>query len=547
VTALAEVPSVERSLRPQMSRWRWAWWLPLAAILMVQAILTVRLVDHKPSGDEARYIYAGHQLIYEMLHGGGSPFYETYFSGNPYIYSPMAAIADHFGGIVAVRLMSTVFMLAVTAVLFATAQRLFGFKAAYASAALFAVIGLTHSLGVYANYDALTFLMLSLAAYCAVRASEPDAGFRWLLLVPLLLLLANLSKYMSILFDPIVIVLALGSMRGWKLISKRIAILGVATLAVLVLAFGLAGGSFVHGLVYTTLARPTGANVVLGANYLTPGELIAEAWHWVGPAVALATIAVLTALLRRENPTRTFALVLLLTAGLLVTLEAIHLHSDESMRQHEDFGAWFCCLAAGYLLSLTPRKLPGRILGSVTAVCLVGVIAASGIYYATHETIIDTFPTDQPLAKTLALASLIRPYLAMPGASYLISGSFAQLPYMDHQNIPWWRLSDDNYFKYPIPFRGGNAHGTVPGKVCVKFAPGCMYLEGPAAYKRAIRAHWFALISLYDRASGLAQDRAIEWAVERTRGYVLLTTVGGGPTWVYAPDFRHAASAVKGA
>jgi hypothetical protein len=60
---------------------------PLLIILAAQAFLTVRLsTGAYASGDEGRYIYAGHQLIYELWHGGGSPYYETSFSGAPVIF-----------------------------------------------------------------------------------------------------------------------------------------------------------------------------------------------------------------------------------------------------------------------------------------------------------------------------------------------------------------------------------------------------------------------------------------------------------------------------
>jgi hypothetical protein len=64
-----------------------------------------------------------------------------------------------------------------------------------------------------------------------------------------------------------------------------------------------------------------------------------------------------------------------------------------------------------------------------------------------------------------------------------------------------------------------------------------MYLEGAAGYRAAIQAHWFTLISMIGN-HGVAQDKAIDQAVEDTGGYVLLTRVGGQPTWIYArlPD-----------
>ena len=52
--------------------------LPLALILVVQAVLSARLLHTSGSPPAMRrcYIYTGHQLIYELFHGGGSPYYE---------------------------------------------------------------------------------------------------------------------------------------------------------------------------------------------------------------------------------------------------------------------------------------------------------------------------------------------------------------------------------------------------------------------------------------------------------------------------------------
>ena len=48
--------------------------IPVVAILVVQAFLAIRILHAtSASGDEAIYIYSGHELIHELWHGGGSP------------------------------------------------------------------------------------------------------------------------------------------------------------------------------------------------------------------------------------------------------------------------------------------------------------------------------------------------------------------------------------------------------------------------------------------------------------------------------------------
>src|SRR5262249_31937342 len=262
---------VDRRSAPTVAPARPGWlsWLPLAVIVVAQAMLSAKLISGTyASGDEGRYIYAGHQLIYEIWHGGGSPYYETYFSGAPVIYPVLAAIADSVGGLVAACLMSTVFMVIATIMLFLVTRDLFGYWSAMLSAGLFAGLGLTQDLGALATYDAMSLMLISVAAYCAVRTgkSRDDAGnasrsepTRWLLTMPVILFLANATKYMTLIFDPAVIALATLQVSGWKAMVKRTIALGLATLTLDSLFLFLAGGAYLHGLLFSTLARESGS------------------------------------------------------------------------------------------------------------------------------------------------------------------------------------------------------------------------------------------------------------------------------------------------
>jgi 4-amino-4-deoxy-L-arabinose transferase-like glycosyltransferase len=537
VTAVIGNVDVQRQALPRAAASRMAGWLPVALILVAQAVLSARLFHAGiASDDEARYIYTGHQLILELFHGGGSPYFETYLSGAPVIYPVLAAMADHVGGLVAVRLMSLVFMLAATTALFATGRRLFGYGTGLAAAGLFAGLGLTQDLGGLATYDAMSLMLMAAAAYCAVRTGrdDPHAG-RWLLLVPLALLAANATKYASVVFDPVVIGLAASRLagQGWKRMLQRVAALGAATGCVIALAMLLAGSAYLKGIMFTTLSRPAGAQAVIGAT-VTPGRsIIDESWAWIGAILVLGALAVLGALLIRRDLSLAAVLGLLLAAGLLVTLEALRLHSNESMQKHDDFGAWFTCIAAGYLLSRLAARSgqPGRSAGAVLA---AAVVLASGFYYSSRA--LGTYEGGNDTTYLAAYAAL-RPYLDRPGR-YLLGGlTDDELLYTEHLSVPWYDYFDDVYIKYPIPGRGGDSHGQVLGPACQVLRPGCMYLEGIAGYRAAISAHWFTLISMIGN-HGAAQDTAIEQAVEDTRGYVLLTRAGGQPTWIYAPAYR---------
>jgi hypothetical protein len=148
--------------------------LPLVAILAVQVLLTARLLKDVGSdhGDEAIYLYGGHQLIYEILHGGGSPYYETWYSGAPVIYPIIAALVDHFGGLILVRQMSALFMCITSILLYLTARKLYGYWPALAAVGLFSGLSITQNLGALATFDAMSLTLLAFAAYAAVQTYE---------------------------------------------------------------------------------------------------------------------------------------------------------------------------------------------------------------------------------------------------------------------------------------------------------------------------------------------------------------------------------------
>lgn len=533
---------------------RGAAWVPMVLVLAVQAYLSGRLFHlGTASGDEARYIYAGHQLIHEFWHGGGSPYYETYFSGAPVIFPVLAAMADHFGGYIAVRLMSLVFMLTATTMLFLTTRKFWGYWGGLIAASLFAGLGLTQDLGALATHDAMSLMLMTVAAYFAVRTGPRERYANWwLLAVPATLFLANATKYATLLFDPIVIGLAAAQVRseGYRRVFQRIMTLGAATSLIDVAAVALAGSAYYHGIMFSTLNRSRGsdpifATMIGNSSVASARTIVTYTWAWTGAILVAAVLALVLAVMSRRDRDHAMLLGLLVVAGIVVTLEGIHLHSVESMRKHDDYGIWFTCIAAGYLPGrFAPRiasLFGGRVLRrGVSALLMVvslGASAVLGAHYSAGAAV--TYEAKNQAANRV-FYDYLKPFLRLPHAKFLIGGlDNEQIIYTDHVNVPWYRLFDDVYLKYPIPGRGGDSHGERIGKVCGAVRPGCMYLEGPQAYLAAIHAHWFALISMvgghHDK-----QDAVIEQAVRSTPGYVLLTTYDRAPTWIYSPDYVRA-------
>ena len=517
---------------------------PLILILSAQAVLTIRLMPYVGSdhGDEAIYIYGGHQLIYELLHSGGSPYYETWYSGSPVMYPVLAAIADSVGGLTAARALSVVFMLVATALLFLTGRRLFGYWVGVTAAALFAGLGVTENLGALATYDGMSLALVACAAYAAVRSVSST---RWLLMIPIFLLAANAAKYMTVIFDPIVIVLAAYQLiPKWSRVCQRVLALASITIVLIGVVVFLAGAAYYQGIMFTTLARKGGSQNIFGAHLASVSTIGSLSWDWIGAISALGVLGLLVLLvcrseLRRDGP----LLVLLIVAGLIVTLGNIRLHTDQSMYKHDDFGAWFGCIAAAYGLASiadSTKKLQVKVPVLVIAAIATGL---SGYHYSQLVNMHTYFSTQSVTDYQEHTYSFLTPYLKPGNSEYLLaSRDDTTMVYGNHVALHWWQFFEDTYLKYPIPGRGGDVHGQATGLVCgdpplpSTADPQCMYLEGPAAYSTAIHAHWFALVTLV-HDHGLGTDAVILAALKSTPGYVQISNQDGGPTFLYAPDY----------
>jgi hypothetical protein len=529
---------------PALSRasHRIRYWLPLAVILVAQAALTIRLFGMATT-DEGRYLQAGHALIYEFWHGGGSPYYETYFSGAPDLYPPLAAMAQFVGGFAAVRLMSTFFMLAATTAMFGTSRRLFGYWPAVTASALYAGLFVTQAVGRNIIYDAMAISILSIAAYCASHADQ-QSGAGWLLSVVPLLVLADFTKYVSVIFNPAVIAICAYQIRhrGWKAMLQRVLVLAVSAALAFVLVAFIAGTAYWKGMLWTTFGRHVGQNAVLASVFEPPRTIISETMSWEGAVALAAAAAILVAAFTVKGRERWPLVALLFVLGMtavVVAVEGIHLHSNESMGRHTAYAAWYGCVAAGYLITaLVTRFSHAYWRAPMAGICAVGIVL-SGYHYSFQNHDFEDLGGVGIHSKAVpAYFAGLRPYLTDDARRYLIDGDTGyDIVSLDGLSIPWWDLTDDNYIKYPIPGRGGNWHWTTSGATCTSLRPSCQYLTGAAGYAAAIKAHAFALILLHRHS--LSTDAVIEHAVETTPGYVLLTDVGGGPTWIYLPDYQH--------
>ena len=243
-TLVAGRTEADRRARP--TRWRMPGGWPLLPVLIVQTLLTLRLVRADTAHqDEALYLWAGHLQWANWLHGTAIPPFPYYFSGAPVIYPPLGALADHVGGLAGARVLSLVFMLAATILLFSAARRRYGRRAAFFAAALFATLGPTLHLGAFATYKAMSLFLVALAAWCVLRAGDRGVLPGRMIAAGAALALASATAYSTVLFDVLVVVLAVLAAfpaPGGRVALRRAAIL-LATVIVLLGAGLLAGGS----------------------------------------------------------------------------------------------------------------------------------------------------------------------------------------------------------------------------------------------------------------------------------------------------------------
>ena len=164
----------DRPARP--TRWGVTSGWPLLPVLIVQTLLSLRLVWADTAyQDEGLDLWAGHLQWANWLHGTAIPPFPYYFSGAPVIYPPLGALADHAGGLAGARVLSLVFMLGATTLLWSAARHRYGRRAAFFAAALFAVLGPTLHLGAFATYDALS---LSSSRWRPGACCGPGSGAR---------------------------------------------------------------------------------------------------------------------------------------------------------------------------------------------------------------------------------------------------------------------------------------------------------------------------------------------------------------------------------
>lgn len=507
-------PEPLRGLAHALTVRRW----PLLAVLAIQAALSLRLVwSNTAFQDEGLYLWAGYLELSHLVSHSQIQHLATWFSGAPAIYPRAGAFAARFGGLAGARLLSLAFMLITTTLLHGITRRLWSSRMpAFFAAALFAWLGPAQFLGAFATFDPMALMLLAMATWLGVRAISCRVPARLALITAgaALLALANATKYMSVLFDPVVVAvaaLALWRLRGWAAGLVGGVIMTFFTIVLLAGAYHLGGPSYAAGIRFSTLSRAIGAN--------TPQYVLDASARWTGITALLAVIGALIIAWRWRDGATALLAWTLAVAGVLAPVEQAHLHTVVSLFKHAGFGAWFASAVAGYALAAFPRALAtarqrqalwvsAATSVNVAAVALAGVL---GVVVSTAQY------RDWPNTRT-AVSELRR--LAKPGGEYLAE-DYSAFTYELRSSVQlpqWWNTWSFGY--------------TDPNSK--------KHLVNDAAYADAIRHRYFTAIIL-SFGDTTATDQAIEQDISRYGDYRLTAIIpytvsaGSGAYKIWTP------------
>jgi hypothetical protein len=447
-------------------------WLSLAVILTVQAVISLRLVwGNTAYTDEALYLWAGRMEWAHWLHGSPIPAFPTYFSGAPVIYPPLGSIADSIDGLAGARILSLCFMLGATSLQWATTSRLYGRRAGFFGAGLWAFLGPTLKLGAFATFDAMSLFLLALAVWCGVRAGPRRDSAPWVAAAAGALVLANATAYSTAIFDPVVIAVVL--LAWWPLptpkqAAMRAAWLGAFTVSGVILLVTVAGSLYGVGISQTVLSRASGNNPM--------SVVLSDAAKWMAPIIAAAIAGLLLCSMAERERGRFAMIGVLLCSALLVPLEQARIHTVTSLDKHTDFGAWFVAIAAGYAVAKLCDLLPRASLRTAGCVaCAAALVIPANIGWGQAQALYDWPNTARFVA---ALRPLVR---HDPGPLLVETPSPAR--YYLEASVPWQDWSST----WSITLPDGKSTGELPG----------LGAAGEAGvYKRFLQRGYFALVAL---------------------------------------------------
>jgi 4-amino-4-deoxy-L-arabinose transferase-like glycosyltransferase len=403
-------------------------YLPLTVICTIQVALALPLAWRNTAfTDEADYLWLGRLVVAHWLHGTSWPtnYGHRVLSGSPLIYPPLGAIANSIGGLAGARILSLLFMLGGTILLYFAATALFGRTVGIFATAVWATTEPVFRL-TFATYDAMSVFLVALAAWLAVQAGwRHRAGL--FLASGAALALANATAYSSAVIDPVVLVFAFLVLLAR--IARRRAVYWTAGFVAVWLAFFCllitVSGSWA-GISFTILNRHVQDHqplmVILGATAEYSGFVIIA-------ALAGAVIAMRAE--RRRRP----LLLLLGASALLVPTAHLVFHTAWALDKHLALGIWFASMAAGYgclmAVQRVMRAVRSRrgILVGAGILAMLGLLAADWQLASLHL---------HKWANTTSFVAAFRPLAARTSGPIFASAEQRVAEYYTPQGSMWW-------------------------------------------------------------------------------------------------------------
>jgi GT2 family glycosyltransferase len=376
---------------------------PLTVILAFQAAFSLSLVwSNTAFADEADYLWQGHLEWAHWLHGFPIPAFHD--SGAPQIYPALGALADSIGGLAGARILSLCFMLAANVLLYLTARRLFGFRAAVVASALWGVSEPVLRLA-FATYDPLACFLVTLAAWLAIQAGLRKRHAELVIAASVSLAAASVVAYSFALMIPAVITITY--LVWYPRLGWRLALWCTGWLAGCTCVLACAALTYLH------LWADAAGSTVNRENGLGYGitAVARAAWSWDGLMFAIACGGAVLAVVYERTLHRKLLVPALVGAGLLVPTYQAYLGTSWSMDKHMSASTWFLALAAGYAACRVPRPEPKPVIAAAAAIALMSYPAVTGLWYARS--------TFHSWPDTSSLVARLRPVMAESSAPLL--------------------------------------------------------------------------------------------------------------------------------
>lgn len=500
---------------------------PLIVILGVQAALSVLLARSNTAfGDEALYMWAGHVELTQWFHHVALPptAYDNYFSGAPQFYPPLAALADSVGGLMGARILSLLFMLGSTVLLYSAANRLSGRKAALLSCALWLACEPNLRMGGYATYDPMAIFCICLALWAAVTAADSKYHGELVGLSAVAAAIGCVTAYSYAIYLPVVIIIGyLAWARGRGYQRALISAAGMVICAGALLALLPTVLHLWHGISFTTIHRD------ISKDHETRASILQTAWSYAGLLTVVSTAAGLLAIAAaRDLPNRILRCALLGAAFVVPVYQIMIAKTGWALDKHLAVGLWCVVLVAGMGLSAVswPRlKAPALVAAASVALAVPvfdGWFSAYGI--------------QRSWPHLSSLVAAVRPLTATEHG-YLYIG--ATPSYLDYYT--WPHSLRQVVWKSNIPLDPPAQHGSPVGYYRDQIRlhhPGLVVLLFPGFLKaQSLPADVFSVLHAEKNTRGrLAQVAAVNSAAPGVYDFALALEqdpryrlVGSGP------------------